>query len=183
MDEGRKETNNCRAVAFMDILGSSDILLNGSEKDVEEYAMGLGGLYDLLRKRFPVKNLRLFSDNVLIYTDDDEPEGLASLIGSVASIQFHVTADFRMLLRGGIVIDILNHVPADTNDFVVGRGVVNAYRLESKKAVYPRIVVSDRAMDVYSRTSPAINYLQRDSDMPFVDYLKSTAEGGFVDTG
>jgi hypothetical protein len=51
-----------------------------------------------------------------------------------------------LLIRGGITIGKLYH----SNGVVFGEGMVDAYRLESSVAIYPRVVISPR---VYARAT------------------------------
>jgi hypothetical protein len=71
-----------------------------------------------------------------------------------------------LLIRGGITIGKLYH----SNGVVFGEGMVDAYRLESSVAIYPRVVISPR---VYTRaTTDTQNRILTDRDGIFhLNYL------------
>lgn len=47
--------------------------------------------------------------------------------------------EHKLLLRGGITIGELIH----KNEFCLGPGMIKAYEIENKKAIYPRIIIDE----------------------------------------
>jgi hypothetical protein len=66
-----------------------------------------------------------------------------------------------MLIRGGLSFGQLYH----DGDVVFGEAMVDAYRLESKLAKNPRVLVSERVINQLTDERPEdVNYLLRDTD-------------------
>ncbi len=170
-DEDSEPSFN-HVVAFIDILGSSQILSVDEEEMVREYLRGVKGLYKMVQGEGAVGSPKMFSDNVLIYTRGDTQEEVEAMISFVASIQWSVMRDFHMLIRGGVVIDKISHVPADPNDFIIGKAIVRAYEMESSKAIYPRIIVSDEVLERCA-SRDGNQPIKDDWDRPFIDYLQA----------
>ncbi len=77
------------------------------------------------------------------------------------------------VLRGGITRGELHH----QDGVVFGKALIEAYKLESKKAVVPRILVSEELAKEYNKTTmdDANNYLEKVDDRNeeyFLNYLK-----------
>lgn len=174
VEGGDSEPSFNHVVAFIDILGSSQILSADEEERVREYLRGVKGLYSMVQGEGAVGSPKMFSDNVLIYTRGDTQEEVETMIAFVASIQWSVMRDFHMLIRGGVVIDKISHVPADPNDFIIGKAIVRAHEMESSKAIYPRIIVSDEVLERCA-SGDGNPLIKDDWDRPFVDYLQAAA--------
>lgn len=165
-------------VAFIDILGSSQILLSEDDNAINNYLAGIDGLNFWARNE--ENGTVMFSDNVLIYSEGNTAEAVQSIIQSVANVQIYIMKKYNLLIRGGVVIDELNHIPQDQSDYIIGKAIVRAYNLESRKAIYPRVVVSK---EVYEKYFPIDEKeLITNWDCPFVDFLQATIEEGFVNT-
>lgn len=178
------ESSDCefsRIVAFIDILGTSEILKHGDKTQLDQYIDGIEGLYSKIRDQVPIENLKMFSDNILIYTDGTTQENIESLLESVAMIQLYLIQEFNLFIRGGVVSGVLNHIPKDADDFIVGSAIVDAHHIESHVAIYPRVVVSNDILQIYDPISKTIPIVKDDWDQPFIDYLSIVEIEGFVD--
>lgn len=163
-------------VAFIDILGSSQILKSDDEKAIANYLVGIDGLY--YRSLNNVSDgVKMFSDNILIYSDGATENDVYSIISSVADIQWSVMKDFNLFVRGGIVIGRLDKIPEKESDYIIGKAIVEAHELESVEAIYPRVVVSKEIVEMCSGPNSLI---KTDWDCPFIDYLKMSIEDDFV---
>ena len=178
---GSANHNFDRIVAFIDILGTSETLRHGDEEEIEHYVKGIEGLYSKIRDELPIEKLKMFSDNILIYTDGTSPENIESLIESVARIQLYMLQEFSLFIRGGVVVGVLNHIPTDVDDFIVGKAIVDAHYLESNVAIYPRVVVSRNVLEIYDPDTKTIPFVKDDWDQPFIDYLRYAEVDGFTD--
>lgn len=165
-------------VAFIDILGSSQILKSDDEKVISEYLKGIEGMY--MQSLEVAEDVKMFSDNILIFSEGSTEDDIRSVISSVAHIQWAVMKDFNLFIRGGVVIGRLDKIPEESTDYIIGRAVVEAHELESTKAVYPRVVVDSEIASVCSGPDSLI---KTDWDCPFVDYLQVSLNEGFVSAG
>jgi len=137
-----------RVVCFIDVLGFSDRIKqtenepNGSKVLSDTCnALNLMDTFmaNLLKKNY-AKDMRVtqFSDSLVISFPLKESEyNILSALYTIKSIQVMLLMLFRMLLRDGIVVGKVVH----TDQLLVGPAMISAYRLESKSAVYPRIVI------------------------------------------
>ena len=165
-------------VAFIDILGSSQILKSDDEKAISDYLEGIEGMY--LHSRDVTEEVKMFSDNILIFSQGSTEEDVQSVISSVAQIQWAVMKDFNLFIRGGVVIGRLDKIPEESTDYIIGRAIVEAHELESTKAVYPRVLVDSEIARICSGPNSMI---KDDWDCPFIDYLQVSMEEGFVSDG
>lgn len=155
-------------VAFIDILGSSQILMDDDDVTVRNYLSGMEQLYTYTTD-YVANGIKMFSDNILIYSEDVTSEGIETVIFSVARIQWSVMKASGLFIRGGIVMGRLDKIPDESTDCIIGKAVVEAHLLESQTAIYPRVVVSQDVVDTYAK-GPYL--IRTDWDQPFVDYLQ-----------
>jgi hypothetical protein len=145
-----------RLIAFIDILGFRSVLAGTSHQ---------ASILDVLRevaeqdRNFEVKVKTVsarertisimpaftsFSDNILVSFDLQKlaPVGVwhpLMLIRSTVSSVAHRARQFGCLVRGAVTVGPLYH-----HDRVAfGKGLVDAYLLESSTAFYPRVIVTD----------------------------------------
>jgi hypothetical protein len=137
-------------VLFLDILGFSDLVKNGRVHRL------LGALEHLQGRALEVKeegqfDFTAFSDCVVVSTPLSDTKAALRLTIYAKFLALDLLAK-GFLTRGAIVSGDLYHKGA----IVLGPALVDAYQLESKKALYPRILVSNEILRaVYSAMSPA----------------------------
>jgi hypothetical protein len=80
--------------------------------------------------------------------------------------------DEELLCRGGIAVN--KHF--SNGSFTFSAGLVEAYKIESKAARYPRVVISPEVIDlVLPGKKPAPSFLiQEDDGLLFIDYIGLT---------
>jgi hypothetical protein len=182
-----------RYVAFIDILGFSAIVrqLDGASKRAKELVgilENISTLTDQFAGDFEKDGLRTqsFSD-CIVMSENGSPKGLFSLLASATTLTFALLSK-GVLTRGGIAKGKLHH----SDKIVFGPAMLEAYRLESTIARYPRILVDKATHLDYQRPSFAAvceRYerspkLSFDSDgPPFLDTLLlcRTAPNEFAD--
>jgi hypothetical protein len=148
-----------RAVAFVDVLGFRDKLKEfeqdaqaktseGAEylvsEKVNEFINTFKSVISLLDK----DNFRyyLFSDNICITVDYvSKPDLLISLLFTLSEL-FYSFAEKGYFLRGGV--DVGKFV--DESEIALGLPLASAYDMESKQAIYPRILISSQFSDKLS---------------------------------
>lgn len=171
-------------VASLDMLGTSALFKNGEEDKMEEFIDTMEGFYNAISDNMGTYKAKTFSDNVLLSTDDLSESNIVSFLTSVATLQFDTVCNMHVLIRGGMAMDQLYiNDPEDGNDFVIGRALVNAYDLESKTAIYPRVIVDEELANEFDDKGWDGSMLMRrpHSDHCFVDYLQTIISEGFPD--
>jgi len=89
---------------------------------------------------------------------------------------------FEFFFRGAITYGEIIH----TNDFVFGPGFIQAYTLESKEAIYPRIIIDNAFIDNFRENNEIASLIKNDDDkqyyidtfsgMDFIHRNKATKE-------
>lgn len=168
-------------IAFIDIMGFKNLIASG---DAQENLKNIYSTY--LKKINEIKDsvtiVKSFSDNILIvYPEVSE--------GALGNSFFVELADFQsellkhgIIIRGAITIGDI-HVG---EDIIFGSGLVEAYKLESEKAIVSRIVLSQEVVKLceeydgyYADESPFSRVLLKDADgCTFLNYLHNPYVGG-----
>lgn len=103
-----------------------------------------------------------FSDSFVISAPANNPSSCNLLLKALRLINVQFFFGLGMLMRGGISVGKLVHKRGGA---LFGPAMNEAYAIESKSAIYPRVVVSDQVFDFYNQTlvlaSPA-------SEEPFI---------------
>jgi hypothetical protein len=137
-----------RYVAFLDILGFSDIVRQsgsspGQAKQLISILKNIAkanvvyGSDDLVEEKDDFR-AQSFSDCIVL-SENASPKGLFRLLAAVTTLSFDLLSN-GIFARGGIAKGDLHH--SDT--VVFGPAMLEAYRLESTIARYPRIL-ADKA--------------------------------------
>lgn len=158
-----------KVVAFVDILGfrthveesivDSNKAYNLHEAlksilnwQVENESNETFGLKDIGRE------ITVFSDSIVISYPLDYKGGLFHILLDLAHLQIQLMS-YSILLRGGISIGKVYH----DGRIVYGPAMIDAYELESKKAIYPRIIITEESLGRgIIRTLPPQNSLEEE---------------------
>lgn len=147
-----------RAVIFIDVLGFQEKLkefeqeaISNVEKRGQEFYISskvnqfVNTFKDVVSS-LDRDNLRyyLFSDNICITIDYSEDKDLLITVLFKLCDLFYAFAQKGYFLRGGI--DVGKFI--DEELIAVGIPLANAYLIESKQAVFPRIVISQKFSDL-----------------------------------
>lgn len=145
-----KESMKLSCVAFIDILGFSEMV----DKNIDKVVLALRYIklfrdsYCRLPSTKYVGELTdiypeatMFSDSIVLSHEIDEDFDFYSFVLYIAELQMELLKN-GILIRGGIEIGNLYH----DDSFVFGDGLIAAYRLESKYAIYPRILVGEKIL-------------------------------------
>lgn len=183
-----------RLVTFIDILGFKEIVIE-SEKDLKKLSL----LYSVLNylkdweaseswdlrlveieedaqkkgvQNFEIRgktNSTSFSDSIFVSVklDNNVNEMASTLIVNLAYIGA-ILLEQGILFRGGLTIGNIIH---KENGTVFGQGLIDAFRLESNCARYPRIILSDNLLtklnypiETKKNRYPYHHYIERFSD-------------------
>jgi hypothetical protein len=144
-------------IAFLDILGFKNKVLDSEtkpeilEKIIQSSkivnaitAENLKMSGDSTEQRAIQIRGRFFSDSLVFFLRKN-PSDITELFFIIRFIQDQLW-ERDICLRGSVVIGQMYWSESD-DKITVGTGLINAYRCESKVAIYPRIVVSDDLYD------------------------------------
>lgn len=95
-------------------------------------------------------DIKVFSDNVVIaqrMNTEKLGDQIISIVNLVSLIQFEAFFQFDYPLRGGITIGELYI----DSSIVWGTGLIDAYKMESTLANYPRVLVSQAILEAYEK--------------------------------
>jgi hypothetical protein len=156
------------AVLFLDLLGVQ-AMTRGPREDVEQRLIALGdALAETFRQyagpsaEFPAV---FFSDTLVVATPADDPAvAVDVLVRDAVELQRALTLR-GFFVRGGISLGLFHM----SDGLIFGPALVEAYELESRHAVHPRIVLSKEAELALPRDATRV---MRDGDgRAFVNYL------------
>ncbi len=169
-----------RIVCFLDVLGFGSLLkefeddadlsneMVSSENLVSEKANDFITAFKSVVQLIPHHYCRyyLFSDNICIAADMEEDKAIANEILFVVSNLFQKMASLGYFLRGGIDYGWM----LDEEDIAVGLPLANAYLLESKSAIYPRVVISDTFRALLEDINADFDFqLKTDQELVYID--------------
>ena len=141
-----------RVVAYLDILGFKDHV-GRSANDASEIAAISGVLRYLDTEKASSRNgqpslqaigveTTTFSDHIVRSTLVRTPSSVYHTIMDVIQFQMAIV-DFGFFVRGAITVGNLIH----ESDVVFGQALIEAYDIENSMAIYPRVVVTQSAID------------------------------------
>tara|TARA_A100000172_G_scaffold79247_1_gene65912 strand:- start:2 stop:862 length:861 start_codon:yes stop_codon:yes gene_type:complete len=182
-----------RVVAFIDILGFKSLLDETTEKDGSDNEKNIDALisayktikdvweagegFDSLSKPTSRK-VSIFSDSIVVSFEVGEKSQVFSTLLDIKHLIMRLVYR-KILCRGAVAIGKFIH----TDDFLFGPALVEAYTLESKAAMYPRIILDRDIIEAASIKKPSRHtaddeeryvesLLEQDSDgMYYIDYF------------
>ena len=143
-------------VAHLDFLGAKNLIFESEKIFISNLLKAIDKAKELVQ-RYQRKtynrityNFRIFSDNICIYIKCAKSSGdttgnlrayneMLAIIRFVMSFQYTCFVNFGLFMRGGIAKGSL----FINEDLIIGKALVEAHYLESKKADYPRILISN----------------------------------------
>lgn len=189
-----------RIVAFVDILGFKNLVNESlySSEAAERIYKALQLIYGRKQdneadsfmgmQKYGVE-VSVFSDSIVISYPLNYDGGLFFILLDVIHLQLEL-ACLGILIRGGIAIGLLYH----NGQIVYGPAMNQAYLLESRYAVYPRIILCEQTINegilktcshghtVEMETEYVCSCIQRDKDgFYYLDMLRQDSE--LVDYG
>lgn len=148
-----------RIVCFIDILGFSNLV-----KDTEDNGFrGHSNLLNVCEALNMLDDFRLtmseamkakdvrstqFSDSVVIsFPWNEEDNSIVSAILLIKNYQVFLIMQHGVILRGGITIGDIIH----NEKMIVGPAMIDAYTLESKYAINPRIIIDYQVVSMFGK--------------------------------
>jgi hypothetical protein len=156
-------TYSDRVVAFIDILGFAALVRQlGSDPALHARLHHALGQIKVIKRSSLQPNtaqtdleVSVFSDSIVLSA---EPSSLHNVVWSAIHLQSNLLA-LGILVRGGVSCGRTVHA----NDVLYGEGMLQAYYLESKAALYPRIILDPRILDRVKPDYRAV-FLRQDTD-------------------
>ncbi|MBD8544477.1 hypothetical protein IFU00_19560 [Oxalobacteraceae sp. CFBP 8761] len=158
-----------RAVLFLDILGFSDLVQSGREERLLGILQHLQGRA-LEARQADKLDFTAFSDCVVVSAPVNEGKGVLQIVAYAQFLALDLLAN-RLLTRGAVVVGNLYHDGA----IVLGPALVDAYKLESKKALYPRILVSHSVLGLVADATPHLR--EQGHSVPY--YFREDFDGSY----
>jgi hypothetical protein len=161
-------------VAFIDLLGFSSMVAHDCEKPEGEQKY-ISKLFDVHQKTkeisisLPGMSLTQFSDSVVL-SIPYSVENFNSICQIISDFQYDLLCS-GILCRGGVSYG--KHF--STEDFLFSHGLIDAYNIESKLALNPRVVISKALIELVfgSTNSVSSKLLIKENDgLFFLGYLK-----------
>lgn len=156
-------------IAFIDILGFKE-LINSKDPD-----KNLNKIYSSFLKcfnettAFSIATIKTFSDNILFVFPEVEEGNLGSIFITLSALQRELLLE-GFVIRGAITVGEI-HVG---DNIIFGKGLVDAYNLESKSAIMPRIILSSEAMILCQEY---LKCYAREFDDPYAKSLLQDVDG------
>lgn len=171
-----------RFILFLDFLGFKSIV-EGTEQDPDKLNNLLAAMNVLKelgsgRSNYSTQVSTQFSDCVVISCVVDEESAVFWLVNDIA-IALIELVELGYLARGALTSGSLLH----DEEFLLGSAMNEAYRLESKVAKYPRVIVDESIMEIVANAKQKYHsveeeqgyvdaFLAQDSDgYKFLDYI------------
>lgn len=157
---------------YIDILGmKSKINSNDSELYLNYinnlYRSAINTISNLYQEINKIKiDVKIFSDNMIIAIKQGENEYLGNdpikhtLIIEIASFIQVLSLMYSLPTRGSIVHDDFY---IDEN-FIYGKALTQAYYLENEIAIYPRIIINDDSVTLFTASQYLKKIIKKDTD-------------------
>lgn len=169
-------------ICFLDLLGSTEAIENDeilfftSVYEIFNAAKEMCVEYGHLLKYDNIK-MKAFSDNIIFVYELPEDNNyekvcyaVQTMVSFVSIFQF-LALNKRILLRGGLTVG--NVFFSDM--FVWGKGLVEAYKMENNLAIYPRVLVNQKVLNLLIDHDGKIKYgitVYCDNDAQcYIDFL------------
>lgn len=140
-----------RFVIFIDILGFKEKIIttiNDKGDDVPESIKRISSamkltplLFDDIDEVDKSRKVTQFSDSIVVSFEIEELDDLFLAIANTRLLILELVYK-GFLCRGGIALGKLIH----TKESIFGPALVEAYELESKAAIYPRVIVNENSL-------------------------------------
>lgn len=129
-----------RFVAFVDVLGFSEMVNRNNIKAIEKYFTEIKTTLSEMVKGGSTLEYMAISDSIIVFTPDNKLSSFLSLVNNIRMIQI-ILVRKGFWVRGGIALGPACYVKNE--NIIFGKGYIDAYNLE-KEATFPRVIVSPK---------------------------------------
>jgi hypothetical protein len=160
-------------VAFLDVLGFSEMVKADTISDSQTHLSKLFKCHQSAAQIFrndPLCSITQFSDSIVI-SRPYEASAFKDFVIHVAEYQ-RLLLNEELLCRGGIAVN--KHF--SNGSFTFSAGLIDAYRIESKAARYPRVVISQQLLLLLFPEKIELPpfLIKEDDGLLFIDYVGLT---------
>ena len=154
-------------VAFIDILGVSAKIKHSVEEAIKDIWVFC---HRVVKTTYNTHvKVKIFSDNIFLCAslgNEDNTQVIKEFFSIINDIETTMINGNELFVRGAIVV---GNVHFEEN-FVLGEALLKAYEIESKVAIFPRIIVDET---VFEHANKELPYFKKDMDgFYFYDFLK-----------
>lgn len=129
-----------RFVAFIDVLGFSEMVYRDKIHEIEGYFTTIQTTLNAMIKDGSVLEYLAISDSIIIFTPDSKINSFISLVSNIKMIQI-LLAQKGFWVRGGVAIGDACYLKNE--NIIFGKGYIDAFNLE-KEAIFPRVIISPK---------------------------------------
>lgn len=122
---------------------------------------------------FASQQMTHFSDSVALSFRIDEESAVFWMLGQI-TLAILSLAGRGFLVRGAVTVGQLVHTP----DVLVGPALVTAYQMESREAIYPRVIVDPTVIQIARQHRSSIHH--PDDEEAYVRGVLKEAEDGYL---
>jgi len=167
----RRREYNEKLVAFIDILGMTD-LMKVKKHDAEEILTILGEIQKIVENECAklIKSQELdllhIGDGFLIVTNLRQINRLCEILSNV---QWRTLIYSGMLIRGALTV---GSVRVEGRLFI-GPAIIDAFKFERENAIYPRIIFLNEVEKRISKDLIKFGYIEEDQDkVKYLNFIK-----------
>lgn len=144
-----KENLKEQFVAFIDVMGFSNLVKSGKINTLESYFDTVTKVLDNISQSSDIIKSFLISDSIILISPKGK-NGLVKLLHAIKKIQSELLSK-KILLRGAVAFGEVYY--NKNKNIIVGKGFIRAYLLE-KEAIYPRVIIDPQIIKIYNSESP-----------------------------
>lgn len=147
-----------RAIAFIDILGFSELVLKLDNdpsliRQIKDVMNTMARTQAIYETKETTRRISIFSDTIII---SDERRELGFVLLNTRLVAQELL-DRGVLSRGAVIVGNLFH----QGNIIFGSGLVEAYRTEQSLAIYPRILLDQELAEIVSKWQPSHSFITR----------------------
>lgn len=168
-------------VAFVDILGVSAKIKNNATEAIQDV---WAFCHRILKATYKTKlKIKIFSDNIFLCEEIDEQnpvEAINDIFSALNEIETTMINLNNSFVRGAVAVGMVHF----EDNFVLGEALLKVYELESKVAIYPRIVIDESVFTYLEKNAPTI---KKDFDgtyfydfLPFAGHVLQNPQTGGI---
>lgn len=169
-----------KLIAWFDVLGMSKKIKESGKSDLgaEDILTNIGKLRNCVENscEFLLRQSKLefiqLNDGFVIVSEIDCIDELCRIL---CEIQWKILVEIKLPIRGALTAGQI--IISTDPKVIIGPAFINAYIMEDKNAIFPRILFSDEIYQYIDKRKVSFPYIARDVDnLKYLDYLRYELE-------